>query len=208
VLIDPELLPSLPTREWSNGLAELVKHGMVADRALFEWIEGHADQLTRPTVLDAYPLERSAQIKGDIVCEDEREADRRSVLNYGHTVGHAVERASGYVISHGRAVAVGLVVEARVAVDRGLLAADCLARLEQLLERLALSPEEAAPLPRFDELSPFVNRDKKRRQGELRLALPAAVGSALRQARCYTVAITIDELRDAWQRTLDRKGPT
>jgi 3-dehydroquinate synthase len=206
VLIDPEALPSVPPAEWPNGLAELCKHGMVADADLFEWLEQHVDEIARPTVLDPFPLERSAAIKGAIVSADEREADRRAVLNFGHTIGHALERASDFAVPHGRAIALGMLVEGRVAVARHELPERSLARLEALLGKLGLAPEQAGALPPFATVEPHLWQDKKRRQRELRLALPADVGVVPRRSGSHTVATTAEELASAWRSTLGRKG--
>src|SRR5512134_2617756 len=123
VVADPRALATLPDREFRGGMAEAVKHGLIADREYFRWIEREVEALLRR---DAEVLEhlvrRSVEIKAAVVSEDEREAGRRAILNAGHTVAHALEQASGYALPHGEAVAIGLATECRLAESLGLAA--------------------------------------------------------------------------------------
>ncbi|HEY9015708.1 MAG TPA: 3-dehydroquinate synthase, partial [Gemmatimonadales bacterium] len=112
VLADPLTLVTLPEREYRAGLAEAVKHGLIADAKYFAWIESTADRLLgREPEAVARLVRRSVEIKAEVVGEDEYESGRRAILNAGHTVGHALEQASGYRLAHGEAVALGLIVE-------------------------------------------------------------------------------------------------
>jgi 3-dehydroquinate synthetase len=150
------------------------------------------------------------EIKGEIVQLDEREAGKRSVLNFGHTVGHAVEKALGHSIDHGRAVAVGMLVEGRVALARCGLPAGELARLRSCLGGLGLPTRP--PELSFDVLVPFLAVDKKRRgelqsggvggrsrQSELQLALPKRIGVMARSEEGhYTLGTDLALVREAW----------
>ena len=197
VVIAPGYLTTLPAQEWPNGLAELLKHAVIADAALFDWIEAHADALARPGRIDAFPLRRCVELKADIVRQDERETGLRAVLNFGHTVGHALERASDHVLSHGRAVALGMQVEARVAQALCGLPSAQLSRLLALTKRLGL-PASLPALP-FDALLPSLALDKKR-DGGLRLALPRALGSmASPRPGVHTVEVALEQLRSAYE---------
>jgi 3-dehydroquinate synthase len=140
-LIDTSLLSTLPPREFTSGWAEVVKTALIADAELFEYLLAHADALRR---LESGPLARvvghCAEIKLRIVAEDPKETTgRRVILNYGHTIGHAVEAAAGYGgLLHGEAVAVGLRGAARIAVEMGLLAPNTEARQAEALDRFGL----------------------------------------------------------------------
>jgi 3-dehydroquinate synthase len=114
VLIDTDTLGTLPERELKAGLAEVIKHGIIADAGFFAWLEAHIDELLggAPEAL-AHAVQRSCEIKAEVVAEDEREAGRRAILNFGHTFGHAIEHCQGYgEWLHGEAVAAGMIMAA------------------------------------------------------------------------------------------------
>src|SRR4051812_28720399 len=139
VLADPMTLMTLPEREYRGGLAEAVKHGLIADRAYFEWIEAESAALTRQEPAAVTQLiRRSIQIKAEVVSDDEREAGRRAILNAGHTIGHALEQVSGYLIPHGEAVALGLIAECELAEGLGIAPRGLRDRVAALLSRLGL----------------------------------------------------------------------
>src|ERR687898_1683797 len=120
VLADPLVLATLPEREYRAGLAEAVKHGLIADREYFEWMEQEAGPLlARDADALQHLVRRSVEIKAEVVSEDEREGGRRAILNAGHTVAHALEQASGYAIPHGEAVGLGHLAELELAVRLG-----------------------------------------------------------------------------------------
>jgi 3-dehydroquinate synthase len=199
VLIDPELLSTLPPAEWGNGLAEMVKHAVIADAGFFAWIEAHAEELARPGAIDPHALWRCVEIKAEAVQADEREHGRRAILNFGHTIGHAVE-ALDPAGGHGRAVAIGMRVESLAAREQLGLPGTERARLLRLLERLGLA--ERAPLG-FDRLRPHLGLDKKRRGGALRLALPRALGEMEPSGGSFTVAVSEELLERCWERAWD-----
>lgn len=191
VVADVLTLQTLPTREFRSGLAEVVKHAMIADRDLFHTLEESADRILArdPPTLQAI-VARNCEIKARVVETDEREAGVRAVLNFGHTVGHAVEAALGYgVVTHGEAVAYGMLVAAQLSVRRGLCPAEDAARLEKLLRRFALIPD-ARPSPEL--LETYILRDKKRRDGVLQFVLTPGVGSVT-----LAPVSSRNELRDA-----------
>ncbi len=177
VCIDPDVLTTLPRREFVAGLAEVVKYGVIADAAFFEYLEEHAEALLaqRPDVV-AHCIARSAAMKAEIVSADEREAGRRKILNYGHTFGHAVETLTGYrAVKHGEAVAIGMVAAARLACDIGLLDAETVTRQTRLLTRLGL-PTTLPPLPPAQLIRTLL-RDKKVSGGEVYFVLPEKIGA-------------------------------
>ncbi len=131
VLCDPLTLKTLPAETYADGMAEVIKYGMIRDRELFEALE-------RDALSDAQIIARCVAIKRDIVEADERDVGCRQLLNFGHTIGHAVETCSGFAVSHGSAVAIGMAVLSRAAVTEGRLPAEECERLLALLSRSGL----------------------------------------------------------------------
>jgi 3-dehydroquinate synthase len=177
VLADPLVLATLPEREYRAGLAEAVKHGLVADREYFAWIEASVGPLAArdPAALQ-HLVRRSVEIKAEVVSEDEREAGRRVILNAGHTVAHALEQATDFRLPHGEAVGLGLVAEAALATGLGLATPEPGARVAALLERLGLPTRLREPLSEERVLA-AMGSDKKNRAGGIRFALPRGVGT-------------------------------
>ena len=140
VVADIQALRSLPRRELRAGLTEVVKHGMIADPELFGYIEAHLDAILQTEEQPlAFLVTRSCEIKVKVVEQDEREEGLRAILNFGHTIGHAIEAATGYRrLLHGEAVAIGMVVATALSVKRGLCEEDVLQRLRSLLVRIGL----------------------------------------------------------------------
>ena len=180
VLCDPDTLKTLPAAEFANGCAEIVKYGVLGDAALFASLErdGVASQVERV-------IARCVEMKRDIVEEDEFDTGRRMLLNLGHSVGHAIEKCSGFAVPHGSAVAVGMVVIMRAAVKRGICPAAAAERTERLLAQLGLPTLTAYPA---DELSRAMLSDKKMTGERLKLIVPEDIG------RCRIVPAAADEL--------------
>ena len=175
VLSDPALLSTLPSRHLQNGLAELVKHGFILDEELVRLLEARAGD---PAALATEELiARSSAIKARVVSEDEREAGARTLLNYGHTIGHGIEVAaaySGYL--HGEAVAIGMHAAGRIACEIGLLPAAALERQQALLRACGL-PEQAQGVDRGAVVS-AMRSDKKVRAGAISWVLLESIGHA------------------------------
>ena len=177
VFADPELLGTLPRREFRAGLYEVIKYGMIADRGLFERVGRHLRAIVRREQDALVPvIADSCRIKARVVAEDERESGPRRVLNFGHTAGHAIEAVTRYRrFRHGEAVAHGMLAVADLGVRRGLLAETERAALADLVARLG-------PLPSVGDLSAqalveAMRRDKKVRDGRLHVVLPAGIGA-------------------------------
>ncbi len=159
------------------GLAEAVKHGVIADADYFAFLEReyaaifakHAPALERV-------VRRSVEIKAEVVAQDEREKGKRAILNFGHTVGHAIEATSKYEVMHGEAVAIGMVYEGRIAESLDIAEAGTAQRIRTVLERLHL-PVARPDGSQVDDLIAAMRADKKVRAGEIRLALPRAIGT-------------------------------
>ncbi len=175
VLCDLRLLQSLPPAEAVNGLAEVVKHALIADAALFAFLEANA---AKALSLDPAVIERlvrdSVLIKSAVVGRDERETGERRKLNFGHTFGHALEKVSG--LSHGEAVSVGMVLAAALSVRRGRLDASALERMTGLLRALRLPCAAPADLGRVMEA---LLKDKKRRAERIHFVTLAEIGRAV-----------------------------
>jgi 3-dehydroquinate synthase len=177
VVADPRVLATLPGRDFRGGLAEAVKHGLIADAAYFEWMESDAPALLeRDEPALTRLVRRSVEIKAEVVSGDEREAGRRAILNAGHTVAHALEQATGYGLPHGEAVALGLVAECALAEELGLAPRGLGARVAALLARLGLPVRLPQPIA-WDRLLGAMGSDKKNRGAGIRFALPRGLGA-------------------------------
>lgn len=178
VLADISLLATLPDRELSAGLAEVIKYGLILDRGFFEWLERHIEALLacEPQAL-IHAVRRSCEIKAQVVAQDERESGVRALLNLGHTFGHAIEAGLSFgTWLHGEAVAAGMVQAARLSERMGLLSHADVERLCALLARARLPV--AAPDLGADRFLELMGLDKKVQGGRLRLVLLKGLGEA------------------------------
>jgi 3-dehydroquinate synthase len=179
VIIDPELLQTLPQAHLRAGLAEAVKHGAIADAEYLQWIDQNAESLLAgDTQALARLIVRSVEIKAEIVARDEKESGPRKLLNFGHTIAHAVEAVSGYAMLHGEAVSVGMVEEARIGERSGVTVAGTAARLRKLLTRLGL-PTSLPMDYGADAVVEWTRSDKKARNGRVEYALIQDIGTPL-----------------------------
>ena len=178
VIIDVEALASFPVREFRAGLAEVVKIAAIRDRDLFEYLEKNVEEVLSQDLRALVRfVRRACEIKASIVEADEWETDVRSILNFGHTVGHALEAATGYQgPNHGEAVAMGMMVAARMAVLRGICVAEALDRLKKLLQAFALPT--SLPVDAVEVLR-FVRYDKKIQDRQLRFVLLKDIGDSV-----------------------------
>lgn len=177
VLIDTTTLETLPDREYRSGLGEVVKYGVILDAELFEFLESNASRLLdRDHVALRHVVARCCRLKADVVQQDEREVSGlRAVLNYGHTVGHALETLTGYgKLLHGEAVAIGMVCAMCLAQRLGRVDAGLTARQETLLSALGLPTRP--PAVDAEEILAKMMHDKKAQRGVLRFVLPAGLG--------------------------------
>ncbi len=177
VVIDVDVLGTLPDREYRAGLAEVVKYGVILDAEFFVYLEDHVAEIDAhdPAVL-AHIVERCCRLKADVVEADEREeSGLRAVLNYGHTYGHAFEAARGYGnLLHGEGVAIGMACAARLAEWLGRVDAALVQRQQDLLTAIGLPTE--VPDVSTDELLDLMYHDKKVDRGQLRFILPTRIG--------------------------------
>jgi len=179
VVADTDMLVTLPDRELSAGLAEVIKYGLIRDASFFAWLEANIELLlARRTEALAYAIKRSCELKAEIVAADERESGVRALLNLGHTFGHAIETGLGFgVWLHGEAVAAGCVLASRLSRRLGWLGEDDVERIETLFRRAKL-PVEAPDFGAGRYLD-LMQLDKKVEHGRLRLVLLERLGSAV-----------------------------
>ncbi len=180
VLIDPQVLDTLPVREFQAGMAEVIKYGIIWDLDLFEQMEA-CDRLDEmrylsPSLLQTI-LARSCQAKADVVSKDEKEAGLRAILNYGHTIGHAVESLTGYLlVNHGEAVAIGMVAAGQLALALNLWNADSQARQIKLIQKAGLTTKLPSGIS-IDAILVALQTDKKVKAGKVRFVLPTQIGA-------------------------------
>jgi 3-dehydroquinate synthase len=179
VLVDPKWLETLGDRDFAAGLAEVVKCGFIADREILTLLSGkNLSEIRSSKKLTEELILRSVKIKADVVGADFKEGFAREVLNYGHTMGHAVELHSKYQLRHGEAVSVGLMYVAELALLKGVLSEELVALHRSLLSRLGLPT--TYPAEAWDDLQPFLSLDKKARGKSLRFVAISKIGTTLR----------------------------
>ncbi|MCH8542583.1 MAG: 3-dehydroquinate synthase [Alcanivorax sp.] len=191
VLIDTEVLQTLPERQLSAGLAEVIKYGLIRDKAFHAWLDAHMEGLmARDPALLAEAILVSCRNKAEVVAEDETEQGSRALLNLGHTFGHAMETATGYgEWLHGEAVGAGMMMAAELSADMGWLSRDALADLAQLLQRARLPVTPPAGM-KPEDFSNLMAHDKKVEDGRLRLVLLRAIGQAVVTGDFDNMALT------------------
>ncbi len=176
VISDISTLRTLPTEEFIGGLAEVIKYAVIGDGEFFAYLERNLDRIKS---LDERLLEeivyKSSKIKAEIVEKDEKDLGLRNILNYGHTVGHAIESASDFKVEHGKAVALGMLAAGRISNKLGLLDKNELIRLKGIIQRADLTTE----LPNLEvgKIIQAIKHDKKILRGKIRFILPKALGS-------------------------------
>jgi len=194
VVADTASLETLSRRAHADGFAEVIKAGVIADANLFEACESLASRIRRrDEAAVAELLFGALRVKADVVRDDAAEASHREILNFGHTVAHALERATAHALSHGEAVAIGIVAEARIAARRGRLPAEAPERIAAACATMGLPTKPPPGLARA-AMEEGLALDKKRRRGEVRVALPSAWGS---HDESPSIPIAPEELLDA-----------
>ena len=177
VYIDIEVLQTLDDQELLGGLAEVIKYGVIWDEGFFTFLENERERifsLTPEVIVDM--ITRCCAIKAEVVAEDEREGGLRKILNYGHTIGHAVEGASSFQLIHGLAVSIGMVAAARLSILKGTLSQDVLDRITNILISYGMPTEIPGDLDRA-EIKRYLKTDKKAVSGKVQFVLPDKIGS-------------------------------
>ncbi len=206
VIADTETLKTLPDRELSAGLAEVLKYGFIRDSAFLDWLESNMPRLLdRDPEALVYAIGRSCQIKAEIVAEDERESGNRALLNLGHTFGHAIELGMGYGSwLHGEAVAVGICLAASLSARLGWLTAVEVERAERLIASARLPtylPKELTP----ERMLELMAVDKKVLGGQLRLVLLRRLGEAVVTGTFFQDALLASLAEQQMQVTADKR---
>lgn len=175
VIADTDTLKTLPARELANGLAEVIKSAAIRNKEFFAYLENNLDRIKS---LDDETLEeivfQSAKIKAEVVEKDEKDLGLRSILNYGHTIGHAVESTSDFKLAHGQAVAIGMLAAARISNRMRLLDKNEMARLKSVIEKAGLPAE--LPDLKIEEIMKAMRYDKKVLRDKIRFVLLKAIG--------------------------------
>jgi 3-dehydroquinate synthase len=196
VVADPEVIRTLPRDERAQGLVEAVKHGAIMDRSYLEDLE-----LNMPALLDGEveaierAVARSVEIKAEVVSADERESGRREILNFGHTLGHAVEGVSAYGVPHGTAVAMGMSMEARLGQTLGVTEKGVAEHLSRIAGTLGIGlalPGGAAP----SEIMSYLGLDKKARHGRPRFVFLSRIGTVHRAGNSWSQTVDEDLVLD------------
>ncbi len=179
VVIDPKLLESLPEREISSAMGEVIKYGAILDRDLFDLISSNLEDLLKlanPELLTEV-IGRCTKLKADVVAEDEREGDKRRILNFGHTIGHALETHFGFDdLRHGEAIAYGMLAAGRISIEELRFKKEDFELLQEIIGKLPLPA-----LPEFEpeEILQIMQRDKKVKDGKIHFVLLEEIGKAV-----------------------------
>ncbi len=179
VFSDTDTLKTVPREEITAGMVEVIKYGMIKDAAFFEYIEKHLSEIMKlePAVLEDI-IYNSCKVKAHVVELDEKEEGLRAILNYGHTIGHALEALSSYrKYRHGDAVAIGMIYATKIAMEMKLADEEVLKRQESLFVRLGLSLKDTELNP--DDIVSILYQDKKTIGGKLRFVLPTEIGNVI-----------------------------
>ncbi|MDP2729929.1 MAG: 3-dehydroquinate synthase [Dehalococcoidales bacterium] len=175
VISDIAVLKSLTPGDLSDGLAEAIKYGVIWDEKFFTYIEGNLDRI-KSFVAEALEkvVSRAAEIKAAVVEKDEKDFNLRNILNYGHTIGHAIETVSDFKVPHGEAVALGMLAAARISNKLGILDGNEVRRLKEVITRAGLPTK--IPALQLQSLTRAMKHDKKILQGKIRFILPRKIG--------------------------------
>ena len=199
VIVEPQVLDTLPLRELRAGFAEAIKHGVIADEPYLLEVGSALPELLSADGFESDTMDslivRSIEIKADVVSRDEREEGLRKILNFGHTIGHAIELVSGYSLLHGEAVAIGMALESQIAEAINVAQSGTAATVMKTLE-LAELPTGLPPGSGIDAVIGAMRSDKKARVGKIELSLPLRIGAMAGEQTGWTVPVTDDQLRE------------
>lgn len=199
VVIDPSTLINLSKKELSHGIVETIKHALIADAKFFEYLETHSQELLAlDSAVITHVIFESIRIKKEIVEQDEKEEGKRNLLNFGHTVGHALEHLTNYSLSHGEAVAIGCLVESFLAVELKLLPQLAFDRIKNILNAYELPLRLSSHLP-IETLLATMTLDKKSLKGKPRFVLLKEIGSPLISEGKYCTFVEEPLLKKALQ---------
>jgi 3-dehydroquinate synthase len=197
IYIDVNTLLTLQEKEIREGLAEVIKYGVIRDDRLISYLEKNMDRIfSRDKGALAHIIKRGCEIKGEIVELDEKETNLRKILNFGHTIGHAVENLSDYKITHGEAISIGMVAEGKLALSMGLWKESELGRLTALIMKAGL-PTRIPEYMKIRDITDTMKLDKKSRGGKIEMVLPRTMGSMAESNGSYGIKIEDSLITDA-----------
>lgn len=183
VYIDPLVLRTLPQTEYLNGLGEVIKYGIIYDNSFFKYVEKNSDKILKHSPGELlHIISRAVEIKSEIVEKDEKESGLRIILNYGHTLGHALESLSGYKILHGQAIASGMILVNKMAVEQRLLATLDADRINNLITGLGLVNKQAdkyLTTKNANKIWTLIKHDKKSKNGIVNFVVPVKIGKTV-----------------------------
>jgi len=196
VYIDLNTLTTLKKQEIKEGMAEIIKYGIIYDSDFFGYISDHINEIFNydMDVLKKI-IKRSCEIKGFVVENDEKESNLRKILNFGHTVGHAVEQLSNYSITHGNAISIGMVIEAKIAAKSHILNNESVKMIYEIFRRAGLPTELKSNIDR-SKIIETMKLDKKARKGNIEFALPEKIGEMYKDNESYGIKIEENIIRD------------
>ncbi len=199
VVIDPQVLGTLALNHLRAGFAEVIKHGVIADWDYFAQVAESVGRLVAPEGRSSEAITslivRSVQIKAEVVAGDERESGRRRILNFGHTIGHAVEAASSYSMLHGEAVSIGMALESRLAERAGIAEKGTTEKLEKVLTNAGLPRLVPDGIP-ADDIVRLMQSDKKNRAGRIEFSLPVRIGKMFEADGRWSVPLEVALIRE------------
>ena len=179
VYINVNTLKTLPEIQFISGMGEVIKHGIIQDKAFYDFVKSNPDKiksLNSETLIEM--AKRNCTIKAQVVETDEKESGLRAILNFGHTIGHAVESAMNFNMTHGECVGIGMVGASYIAKERGLIDSGVLSDIEETLLSYGFKIKTKLPSP--DKIYEFMQKDKKKSDGKLNFVLPVAIGEVIR----------------------------
>lgn len=197
VYIDVNTLLTLQEKEIREGLAEVIKYGVIRDDKLISYLEESMERIfSRDKEALTHIIKRGCEIKGEVVELDEKESNLRKILNFGHTIGHAVENLSDYKITHGEAISIGMVAEGKLAFRMGLWKEAELKRLTALISKTGL-PTLIPEYMKIQDITNTMKLDKKSRGGKIEMVLPRTMGSMAESDGSYGIKIEDSLITDA-----------
>lgn len=175
VYINVSVLKTLPEREFVSGMGEVIKHGIIRDKHFFEFLKENCESIKNlESKCLIKTVKRNCEIKASVVEEDEKENGLRAILNFGHTIGHAVESVLDFELTHGECVGLGMIAASHIGYKRGLINAEEKERITEIMEMYNFRTRVI--LPSDDEIMHFMQNDKKKLGGKLKFVLPKGIG--------------------------------
>lgn len=188
VFINVDTLKTLPREQLVSGMGEVIKHGIIRDGKFFDYLENNSadiKELNSETLINMDKI--NCSIKANVVEQDEKENGLRAILNFGHTIGHAVESAYNFKMTHGECVGLGMIGASYIAYKRNMIKADTLQRIESILTEYGFRTR--VKLPENDKILEFMQKDKKKTMGKLKFVLPTEIGEVMQ-----TTDVTREEI--------------